>query len=142
MPIILAFFYLNTFSQIAWTQKEIIDEKNNADYTKEYLKKKDGSTDYDRWKIIFTDEEENEASGKYTQLETYYLVKKEDGVVLCYMVMYTEPLSEANSWIRYFNTQDWVKTEGEMEWIDYGGKRKRNIYIDETCRVYIRFFEP
>ena len=142
LPIILTFFYLNTFSQILWTQKKIFDLKNNADYTKEYLKKEDGSTDYDRWKIIFTEEEETKASGKYTQLETYYLTKLKDGDIRCYQFMYEEPLSEANGWISYYNKQGWVKTEGKMEWIDYGGKRKRNIYIDETCRVYVRFFKP
>jgi len=142
IPLILIFFYLNTFSQIGLTPEEIIENMKTTDYKKEFMENEDGTTNYNNWKLIFTQEEESKASGKYTQLETYYIQKYEGGDILCYQYRYTEPLSEANAWIKYYEGQDWVKTEGELEWIDYGGKRKRNIYIDETCRVYIRYYKP
>ena len=142
IPLILMFFYLNTFSQIGLTPEKIIENMKTTDYKKEFTENEDETTNYNNWKLIFTHEEETKASGKYTQIETYYIQKYEDGNILCYQYMYTEPLSEANSWIKHYNKQDWVKTEGEMQWIDYGGKRRRDIYIDETCRVYIRYYKP
>ena len=140
--IFLSFFFLNAFSQIGFTPEQIIAKQNNTDFKKEYLKNDDGSTDYNSWRIIFSNENETKASGKYTQLQSFYFLKFESGEEVCYQYSYTEPLSEANGWINYYNQQKWVKTEGKLEWIDYGDQTKRNIYIDETCEVYIRFFSP
>lgn len=128
-------------AQIAWSHTDLVEEYG-YDFTKEYIVNEDGTQDYTSWILTWRLQKSTQASGDYIQELSAYMTLIEDGEPLCYQVRYVEPLSEANSWISFYNEQGYVKTPNELEWIDYGGKRQRNIYIDETCRVYVRYFNP
>ena len=137
----ILFLCINVFAQIAYTDEEIIN-KEGTNFTKEYGKNDDGSTDYSSFTLTYNVERESEVSGKYTQTQDYYFFIGDEST-LCYQIRYSEPASEANSWINYFEKQGYVKEKDKLEWTDYGGKRKRQVFIEDgVCMVYIWYFNP
>ena len=97
-------------AQIYSTQDAIIKEYGN-DFARD-------TTDSGNEYLIFQDRQETDASGEYDRIRVMYFYYIEDkDMKVCYQVDYIEPVSEINSWIKYFNKK-FVKSD-KMEWKDY-----------------------
>lgn len=119
---VLIFITTNVSSQIGSTKSKIIKDQKNSS-----LEITDNGIEY----ISYKTEYEN-----YSQLTVCYLTKKEDSEEqLCFKVLFMEPSSETNNWVKWMNDENFVKLDGMM-WKDYENSILYNIeIIDNYCLV-------
>ncbi|WP_452223503.1 hypothetical protein [Lacinutrix chionoecetis] len=124
--ILLILTTTNVSSQIGATKSIILQEHEN--YTIEVA---DDGTEY----ISYVVEFEN-----YNQIVACYLTKKEENEEqLCYRVLFIEPSSETNNWVRYFNSKNFVKVDN-MTWKDYEHSIVYKVAVkDDNCLVVKHF---
>ena len=125
---LLFFITTNVSSQIGKTKSELIQENKNNMVSEEVT---ENGTEYIKYKIEY----EN-----YTSHVACYLTEKEESEEQqCYGVLFLEPKSEANAWVKYFNDKNFVKLKG-MKWKDYENNTLYELEVkEELCKVYKGF---
>lgn len=114
-----------SFAQLGYTRSEIID-KNGSRY--------ETGVANDGFPYFFYIKPESSAvSGYYQSYNTFYFNK--EGI--CSMMLVSEPVAEANSWVATLNKR-YVKL-AELEWKDYATGKVIIITTDESL-VNVYFY--
>jgi len=119
-------------AQVGSTKAEII-KKYGANF-------EEGNTDGDTPYIVYKEEFETEASGKYTRKSAFFFTENKSKELICFTRKTIEPSSEINNFVKYYNSLGFVKIN-ELKWKDYENNMVYELEVDDGYCILTAYMD-